>query len=178
VAEAVRAVPREELSSAELAALLELAREPWPHLSDTYWEDVGVGVHFVIEEDGEPVSQACVVELELHVEDRAIRTGYVEAVSTRSDRRSRGLATRLMGAVHEHIRSTFELGALDTGLRGFYERWGWRRWRGPTWVRAPDGPLRTEEEDGNVYVLATPRTPPDLDLDAPISAPWRPPESW
>ena len=91
--------------------------------------------------------------------------------------RGRGLATRLMEAADEHIRAGFELGALSTDVHGLYERLGWERWRGPTFVRTADGPVRTEDEDGGIMILRTPRTPP-LTLREALSCEWRAGDAW
>lgn len=82
-----------------------------------------------------------------------------------------------MGAASDHIRSHYDMGALGTALFGFYERLGWERWRGPTYVRRSDGLFRSEEEDGQVMVL---RFGPssDLDLWAPISCEERSGDDW
>jgi aminoglycoside 2'-N-acetyltransferase I len=82
-----------------------------------------------------------------------------------------------MTAVNDHIRAVYELGALGTGSPAFYERLGWLRWRGPTFVHTDRGLERTPEEDGGVLVLPTP-TSPAIDLDAPISCDWRPGDVW
>ena len=76
-----------------------------------------------------------------------------------------------------YIRETFELGALGTGRHAFYERLGWRTWRGPAFVRTPDGSRRTPDEEGFILVLETAMSPP-LDLDSPISCDWRPGDVW
>ena len=59
----------------------------------------------------------------------------------------------------------------------FYERLGWRRWAGPTYVRTDAGLVRTAEDDGNVLVRLTPASP-DLDLSAPLSCEWRSGDVW
>jgi aminoglycoside 2'-N-acetyltransferase I len=141
------------------------------------WDHVCGGVHAFVTEDGAPVAHGSVVERELHVGGVPLRTGYVEGVATRRDRRGRGLGTAVMLALGDEIRARFELGALDTSLFGFYARLGWERWRGPTFVRTDDGLAPTAEEDGYVMILRTPRTPA-LDLDVPISCDWRPGDVW
>jgi aminoglycoside 2'-N-acetyltransferase I len=83
-----------------------------------------------------------------------------------------------MRSAGEEIRARFELGALGTGSHAFYERLGWRTWRGPTSVRTPAGEVRTPDEDGFILVLETPASPADLDLDRPISCDWRPGDAW
>jgi aminoglycoside 2'-N-acetyltransferase I len=82
-----------------------------------------------------------------------------------------------MAAATDHIRSTFELGALGTGRHAFYERLGWETWRGQAFVRTPEGETRTPDDEGYILVLRTPTSPP-FDLDDPISCDWRPGDVW
>ena len=109
--------------------------------------------------------------------DRALRTGYVEAVATAVARQRQGLGSLLMEGVNSYIRDRFELGALGTGRHHFYERLGWKTWQGPTLVRMPEGARRTPDEDGYILVLTTP-TSPDLNLSAPIACHWRTGDVW
>jgi aminoglycoside 2'-N-acetyltransferase I len=141
------------------------------------WQHSIGGTHFLLSVDGRTVCHASVVDRELHVAGRPLRTGYVEAVATAPGDQRRGYGSAVMREVNEHISRSCELGALGTGSQGFYERLGWRIWRGPTYVRAPGGDQRTADEDGYILVLATPTTPP-LDLDAPISCDWREGDVW
>ena len=127
--------------------------------------------------DGEIVCHAAVVERELWMNDRPLRTGFVEAVATNPDRQGQGLGSLVMGQVNAIIRDGFELGALGTGSNGFYERLGWVTWQGPTFVRTVAGLQRTPDEDGGIMVLETP-TSPTLDLRASISCDWRPGDVW
>lgn len=164
---------------AELRALFDAAwSETGEPFTDEDWDHATGGLHVLVTEADEIVSHASVVERWLHTGPHRLRTGYVEAVATRPDRRRRGYGARVMEDVAAHIRDVYELGALDTGLGGFYERLGWLRWEGPTAVRTADGEVRTPGEDGAVFVLFTPTSPPALDLTAPISCEWRPGDVW
>jgi aminoglycoside 2'-N-acetyltransferase I len=145
--------------------------------SETDWGNALGGLHFVAEDERGILSHASVVPRELHVEERPLRTGYVEAMATRPELQGRGIGTEVLRAVNEHIMDAYELGALDTRSDWFYRRLGWVRWRGPTFVRTADGVLRTEDEDGNIMVLPTPASGP-LDVDAAISCEWRPGDVW
>ena len=145
--------------------------------TDEDWDHSIGGLHFVLDIDGAIVSHASVVQRELHVGDRPLRTGYVEAVATAPDRQGGGLGSLVMTDVNAWICEQFELGALGTGRHAFYERLGWQTWRGPSFVRSADGPRRTPDEDGFILVLATPTSPP-LDLTASISCDWRPGDVW
>jgi aminoglycoside 2'-N-acetyltransferase I len=131
----------------------------------------------IAESDGPVVAHASVVERELHTAGHRLRTGYVEAVATRPSHQREGLGFLVIGEVGGLIDRVYRLGALATGVTGFYERLGWVVWEGPTFVRTAAGLVRTPEEDGNVFVRRTP-TSPELDLSAPISCDWRPGDVW
>jgi aminoglycoside 2'-N-acetyltransferase I len=144
---------------------------------DDDWDHALGGVHFVLDLDSEIVAHAAVVERELHVDGRPLRTAYVEAVATAANRQRAGFGTLVMTDVTAYIGERFELGALGTGLHGFYERLGWRTWAGPTSVRTSEGTRRTPGEDGYLLVLSTPLSP-RLDVTAPISCDWRAGDVW
>lgn len=145
--------------------------------SEDDWAHALGGLHFVLDVDGEIVTHASVVERELHLGDRPLRTGYVEAVATAPGRQGRGFGTLVMEAVTAYVRDTFELGALGTGRHHFYERLGWRTWAGPAFVPAPDGLRRTPDDEGYILVLRTP-TSPVFELTEPISCDGRPGDAW
>jgi aminoglycoside 2'-N-acetyltransferase I len=147
--------------------------------TDDDWAHARGGRHFLLEVDGDLVGHASVVERELHVGGRPVRTGYVEAVAIEPARQGAGFGSALMEPVQADILARFELGALGTGRHTFYERLGWLTWRGPSAVRTETGEHRTPDEDGDILVLETPSTPiRPLDLDAPISCDWRPGDVW
>jgi aminoglycoside 2'-N-acetyltransferase I len=175
----VRSIVSGELSAAELSQLMDLFSACWPAAgfsADDLDHAVG-GVHWVAEVDGLLVGHASVVERLLEVDGRPMRTGYLEAMATLPAWRGRGIATRLLGVADEHIRAGFELGALSTGAHGLYERLGWERWRGPTFVRTADGQVRTQDEDDGIMILRTPRTP-RLTLAEALSCEWRAGDAW
>jgi aminoglycoside 2'-N-acetyltransferase I len=143
------------------------------------WRHTLGGLHVLAVLDGELVAHAAVVDRTLRAGGRPLRTGYVEGVATRPDRRRRGLAGLVMREAGAVIRRRHELGALSdgSGIPGFYERLGWEHWRGPTFVDAAPDPLRTEDDDDGVMVLRTPATG-DLDPTAPLVCDWRPGDPW
>jgi aminoglycoside 2'-N-acetyltransferase I len=145
--------------------------------TDHDWDHSLGGTHVVLDDAGEIVAHAAVVQRELHVAGRPLRTGYVEAVATAPERQRQGHGTTVMRDIDAIILEGFELGALGTDSYAFYEQLGWRRWAGPSSVRTPHGERRTPDEDGFIMVLLTPATPP-IELDAPISCEWRPGDVW
>jgi aminoglycoside 2'-N-acetyltransferase I len=162
---------------AEIRALLDEAFDGG--FSDDDWEHALGGIHALLRERGELVAHASVVQRRLVAGGVALRTGYVEAMAVRSDRRRQGLVGVVMAEIEGVVRSAYDLGALSAGGRAarLYERRGSRRWEGPTWALSPDGPLRTEDEDGGVFVLLTPASTA-LDLAGPIACDWRTGDVW
>jgi aminoglycoside 2'-N-acetyltransferase I len=178
----LRRRPTDGLSDDQTRQIRELLAQAFGSSEEDRFEEddwlhaIG-GCHFTLELEGRIVGHAAVVQRVLHVGDRPLRTGYVEAVATAPEEQGRGLGSMLMRDVGDHIRARFELGALGTGRHRFYERLGWLTWRGPSAVRAPDGERPTPEEDGCILVLPTPASPP-LDPTAPISCDWRAGDVW
>jgi aminoglycoside 2'-N-acetyltransferase I len=177
----IRRLGSDQLSSQQVAALRELFLAAWDDGSEEFtdedWDHAVGGIHFILEAAGAIVAHASVVERELHTNGHRLTTGYVEAVATSPMHQRQGHGSAVMREVDDHIDRSFELGALGTGSTAFYERLGWVAWKGPTFVRADSGLVRTEEEDGLVLVRLTPSSP-KLDLWAPISCDWRPGDVW
>ena len=175
----VREVATADLTAAELAALRSLLDEAFGgRFADEDMDHALGGRHWLVAHEGRIVSHASVVPRDIEVAGRRIRTGYVEAVATAPAAQRTGLGSRVMRAAGAHLCEAFGLGALSTGSHGFYERLGWERWRGPAFVRHPDGRLeRAEDDDDGIMVLRTPGTGP-LDVHAPISCEWRPGDAW
>jgi aminoglycoside 2'-N-acetyltransferase I len=178
----LRRVSTADLTSREVVAIRTLMLAAFgsdvvERFTDADWDHSIGGVHFVLDIDGDIISHASVVERELHVDGRPLRTGYVEAVATAPDRQGAGLGSQVVAEATSHIRDQFELGGLGTGRHRFYERLGWLTWAGPSSVRTAEGARRTPEDDGYILVLPTP-TSPALDLTAPISCNWRPGDVW
>jgi aminoglycoside 2'-N-acetyltransferase I len=178
----VRRIATADLASDDVAALLDLLRaafgdDPEEAFGAEDWQHALGGTHVVATRDGRIVGHAAVVERELRVAGQPLRTGYVEAVAVGPADQGRGVGTALMREIDAIIEADFELGALGTGSHHFYERLGWRTWRGPSFVRSATGERRSPDEDGFIMVLATATSPP-LDLDAPISCNDRPGDAW
>jgi len=168
-----------DLTAGDLAQLLDLFHACWPageFSTDDIAHAMG-GVHWLADVRGRIVGHASVVPRLLEADGVPMTTGYVEAVATHPDWRRRGIASRLMALANDHIAATFELGALSTDLHGVYARTGWERWRGPTYVRTDDGPVRTEDEDQGIMILRTSRTPVLTGSEA-LSCEWRAGDAW
>lgn len=173
----VETVSSGDLDATRREAIRSLLDRSFDDFDDHDWAHALGGLHLIIEQDGAPVAHASVIERPIVVGHRTFRTGYVEAVATDPATQGRGAGALVMRQVGDLIRSHFELGGLCTGLDGFYERFGWERWRGPTHARRADGCRPTPDEDGLVFVLRHgPSTA--LDLDTAISCDERTGDDW
>lgn len=143
--------------------------------SEDDWEHALGGWHVLLEESGVLVAHAAVVPRELQVGGISLHTGYVEGVAAVP--RGAGFGSSVMAEATEIVRREFELGALSTSAHGFYERLGWERWHGPTFVRDGAELVPTPGEDDGVMVL---RVGPsaELDLAMPISCDARAGDDW
>jgi aminoglycoside 2'-N-acetyltransferase I len=148
--------------------------------SEDDWQHALGGWHVVAGPDDDVNGHAAVVERRIVVGARQLRAGYVEAVAVWPARQRRGIGTVVMQAVGDIIRDRFDLGVLSTGAWAFYERLGWERWRGPTYVRraATGEALRTPEEDDGVMMLRGVTGGDAIDLGAPIMCDERAGDSW
>ena len=148
-----------------------------PALTDEDWEHALGGVPALVWEGDELIVHGSVIQRRILHGGRALRAGYVEGVAVRADRQRRGHGGALMGALERVLRGAYELGGLgatDEGA-GLYTARGWKRWEGPTYALTPDGVVRTEEDDGGVYVL--PVSVP-LDLSGELTCDWRDGDVW
>ena len=175
-------MPTQALTSREVVAIREMLENAFgtdeeDRFTTDDWEHALGGVHFVLDLDDEIIAHAAVVEREIHVDGRPLRTGYVEAVATAPDRQGNGFGSLVMADVTSYIRERLELGALGTGRHRFYERLGWLTWTGPLFVRTTDGTHRTPDEEGYLLVLST-SSSPRLDLTGTLSCDWRPGDVW
>ncbi|MFI9818527.1 GNAT family N-acetyltransferase [Saccharothrix variisporea] len=162
--------------------LLEAARELCDDafdgdFSDHDWDHALGGVHAFAWEGDDLVGHGSVVQRRLLHGGRALRAGYVEAVAVRADRRGRGHGAAVMAALERVVRRAYDLGALSASedALDFYAGRGWVLWRGPSSVLTPSGIVRTEDDDGGVYVL--PVAVP-LDVDGELVCDWRDGDVW
>ena len=167
-----------DASGERLAQIRRLLRTAFEGtFSEEDWEHTLGGWHVVVTDGGVAIAHAAVVSRVLDVADKPFRTGYVEGVATDPARQREGFGSQTMAEVSRLILGEFEMGALSTSVHEFYERLGWERWQGPTYVRHGSKVVRTEDEDNSVMVL---RFGPskDIDLTASISCSSRLGDDW
>ncbi|MEJ7583956.1 MAG: GNAT family N-acetyltransferase [Acidimicrobiales bacterium] len=159
---------------AEIRALLLACFEG--DFSNEDWEHALGGWHVVVV-DGAPVGHAAVIERMIEIGGRNLRAGYVEGVASAPARQGEGLGSTVMEHIGQLLHTCFEIGVLSTGAHAFYERLGWERWQGPTFVRDGLEVTRTPDEDDGIMVLRY-GTEVDLNCALPISCETRPGDDW
>lgn len=144
---------------------------------DEDWEHALGGMHAIVLEGDTVVAHGAVVQRRLLHRGRALRTGYVEAVAVRADRRRQGHGRAVMTRLADVIGAAYDIGALSSRAEAaaLYTTLGWRRWEGRTWVVSPDGLRRTPDEDDSTYVLTLSA---DLDVAGDLACDWRDGEVW
>lgn len=167
-----------ELSNGELRAIRVLLDESFGEtFTDDDYEHALGGMHALVREGRELVGHGSVVMRRLLHGGRALRTGYVECVAVRADRRRRGHASTVMAALERVIRGAYEIGALsatDVAAR-FYVARGWQPWTGTASVIAPGGIERTAEAEGGIHVLPVSAV---LASDGDLACDWRGGDVW
>ena len=175
----VRIAHTSSLAPATLDAIRRLVEDAFDnHFDETDWEHILGGMHALVVEDDAIVAHGAVVPRRLLHGNRALRTGYVEGVAVRADRRRRGCGRAVMTGLDGVIRGAYELGALsaaDDDAARLYRSLGWRRWEGRTWVTAPDGTRRTPDDDESTYVLPLGAA---LDFAGDLACDWRDGDAW
>ncbi len=170
--------PTTALSRANLAALRDLLELSYlGDFSEDDWAHALGGVHALAFDGKTLVGHGALVTRTLLAGGRAWHTGYVEALAVRPSHRRRGIGGSLMESLEGLLRQDYELGALspsDDAVR-LYRARGWLPWRGPTFASVGATPMRTESEDGNVFIFAVRELPPldeALTCDARSGDPW------
>lgn len=150
----IRSFTTDEAPPDALVAIRHLMDEAFEgEFTEEDWEHTIGGRHVVVEESALVVAHASLIERTIEVGGRPFRTGYVEGVATRPSEQGRGLGSLAMDEIARLIRLDFEMGALATARQTFYERLGWERWRGSTYVRRRSETVRMPADDDAVMVL-------------------------
>ena len=124
-------------------------------MTEDDWEHCLGGVHALVWDRGELIGHGSVIQRRLQHAGRALKTGYIEGLAVRADRRGEGHGASIMAALEAVVRENFELGALSTTEQAasFYAARGWRLWEGPSSALSPRGIEKTPEDDGGIFVL-------------------------
>jgi aminoglycoside 2'-N-acetyltransferase I len=166
----------EMLSVAVRAQLRALLWAAFERFSEHDWEHSLGGTHVMAIHDGVPVGHAAIIRRPVYVDEAVVDAGYVEAVAVDARWRRTGIGSAVMRQAGLVIEG-FGLGILSTHRHRFYERLGWQRWQGPTFVREDGRWRRTPDEDAGIMALPCGHSG-SLDLSASIAVDARVGDDW
>ena len=144
---------------------------------DSDWEHALGGIHALALEGDELVAHASLVQRRLLYAGRALRTGYVEAVGVRPDRRRRGHGALRHGGARAGDPRRLRRRRAERDRRRRRALHGARvgPLGGPDLRAHRSGLARTEEDDGSVFVLPAGA---ELDPALPLACDWRDGAPW
>jgi aminoglycoside 2'-N-acetyltransferase I len=166
------------LSDSDLRVIRALLDDAFDDgISDADLEHALGGMHALVWQEQELVAHGSVIMRRLLHEGQTLRTGYVEAVGVRRDRRRQGYGSLVMAALEQIVRGAYELGALGASemAGSLYAARGWRLWPGTTSVIAPTGIERTPEDEDAIYVFPVTAA---LTWTGDLACDWRTGDVW
>ncbi|MFE9398879.1 GNAT family N-acetyltransferase [Streptomyces flavidovirens] len=137
----------------EIRALLDAAFDGDFGADD--WDHTLGGIHALVhDEHGRLAAHGSVIQRRVLHRGRSLRTGYVEGVAVREDRRREGLGGLVMEALERVIDRAYVLGALSASDDGaaLYAGRGWVVWPGRIAALGPSGTVRLPDEEGTTYL--------------------------
>ncbi len=142
------------------------------------WEHALGGTHVIAFDTSVPVGHAAVMRRPVYIDEQIVDVGYVEAVAVSVGWRRTGIGSAVMGEAGKIIAEGYGLGVLSTERHHFYERLGWRRWQGPTFVVDGGQWRRTPDEDAGVMALPCGHAGRAVDLSVSIAVDARLGDDW
>jgi aminoglycoside 2'-N-acetyltransferase I len=175
----VHSIQTEDLLEETRAAIIELciAAHQEEDFRNLFKYVPSGGWHCLAYCDNLLVSHAMVTTRWLQPEGCSLlKTAYVDAVSTLPAFQGQGYGSVVMRQLANDIDNKYAIACLETDREGFYERLGWKSWRGPLAGRSESGLVPTPEQHG-IMVLRLSQTPP-IDFDSMLTIECQPGRIW
>jgi aminoglycoside 2'-N-acetyltransferase I len=139
-----------ELESS-IRELLNLAYEG--DFSADDWEHTFGGQYFIGFLGNAIIAHGAVVPRPISIEGAGLTVGYVEAIAVLPSHWRKGFGTQLMKEITQFCQDKYQVSMLSTDENQFYERIGWLRFQGESYMRSLDSEVRTEDEDDGLMFL-------------------------
>ena len=136
---------------AAIRALLDAAFES--DFSDADADHAAGGIRVLAVDGDTIIGHAALVGRPMQVNGVPVTVGYVEGVAVHPDRQGQGHGAILMRMIDERAQHTYALTLLSTGEHAFYEKLGWVRFLGKSYVTANEQMVRTADEDEGLMVF-------------------------
>jgi aminoglycoside 2'-N-acetyltransferase I len=135
---------------AAIRELLDIAFES--DFSDADADHAAGGIRVLAVDGDTIIGHAALVGRQMQVNGVPITVGYVEGVAVHPDRQGQGHGAVLMRMIDERAQHLYALTMLSTGEQGFYEKLGWVRFLGKSYVTEQGKMVRTADEDEGLMV--------------------------
>ncbi|MFF7732353.1 MULTISPECIES: GNAT family N-acetyltransferase [unclassified Streptomyces] len=166
----------EELGKTGRSELRAMLQESFPRYSQTSWEHCLGGLHYLLRYRGELVCHGALVQRYFRQGTRELNGVYGESMATIPKLRHRGLGSVVVAMATAEIRLHYDIGVFAASKYAFYERQGWQKWRGPTFV--DDGPVtRPKAPDRGAVMFRLPANS-TIDPDADLTTDMRSGDIW
>ncbi len=136
----------------EIRALLDAAFEG--DFSDADADHAAGGIRVLATDGDTIIGHAALVGRQMQFNGVTVTVGYVEGVAVHPDRQGQRHGSVLMRMIDENAQKTYALTMLSTGVQEFYEKLGWVRFLGKSYVSENGQMVRTADEDAGLMVLA------------------------
>ena len=136
---------------AAIRALLDIAFDG--DFSDADADHAAGGIRVLAVDGDTIIGHAALVGRQMQVNGVPVTVGYVEGVAVHPDRQGQGHGKALMQIISAHAQETYAINMLSTGEQEFYEKLGWVRFLGKSYVTEHEQMVRTADEDEGLMVL-------------------------
>jgi aminoglycoside 2'-N-acetyltransferase I len=137
---------------AAIRELLDTAFEG--DFSDADADHAAGGIRVMAVDGDTIIGHAALIGRQMQVNGVAVTVGYVEGVAVHPDRQGQGHGRALMQIISARAQETYAVTMLSTGEQGFYEKLGWVRFLGKSYVTENEQMVRTADEDEGLMLLA------------------------
>ncbi|MFM2310411.1 MAG: aminoglycoside N-acetyltransferase AAC(2)-Ie [Chloroflexota bacterium] len=155
----IHVIPDSAISAeqkAEIRALLDAAFEG--DLSDDDADHAAGGIRVLAYEGARLIGHAAVISRQMQRNNTTETIGYVEGVAVLPASQGRGVGRALMERVAIVSSGMYRVTMLSTGEHAFYEKLGWHRFLGESYVDHHGVHVRTADEDDGLMILVADRT--------------------
>ncbi|MBO1330799.1 GNAT family N-acetyltransferase [Streptomyces sp. VRA16 Mangrove soil] len=167
----------DQLTPAELAELRAMLVECFgPRYDERSWQHCLGGLHYLLRYEDRLVSHGALVPRRFRQGGQDLDGVYGESMATLPALRHRGLGSVVVSMATAEIRLHHTIGVFAAGKYEFYERLGWRKWRGPTYVETAQGPRPAAPARGAVMFRLPQHS--TIDPDADLTTDWRDGDIW
>jgi aminoglycoside 2'-N-acetyltransferase I len=174
----VRVRHTEQLGEEELGELKAMLTSVFgeERYTEEAWEHCLGGVHYLLRYGDQLVAHGALVPRDLRQGGKVLHGVYGESMATLKDWRRRGFGSVIVAMATAEIRRNYDIGVFAASKYEFYQRLGWQKWRGPTFVETEHGIEAKGPERGAVMFRLPDNS--DVDPDADLTTLSRSGDDW